>query len=349
MRSSITVAVAAALCSALAGAALTKKFTTKEGVSYTYDFSPAAKSYGSTKPTFFFFHGFPSTRHDWAQQVAALEAAGFGVLAPDLLGFGESDRPDPNNLAAYRWSVVSGHMAQLIDNEGLGKVIGVSHDWGTTAMARAYNYHPEKFSKLVFMSVGYSYPAGFIDIDAVNARTLAATGLAQYGYWYFVNHFTAPDVIGSHLESFYTSTYAANSTTQGRDSAHIGALRAWLNANKIGPLAAWDTEAHKRDWLRQFSKPGAIAASVNPYRRALAGTDFADDVAMPAANKLINVPVTIIGGSLDTVTPGVQMRPVTEPFARNGLTEHQLKGGHWLGFENAAEVNAILAKVGSQA
>ncbi|KAH7024614.1 Alpha/Beta hydrolase protein [Microdochium trichocladiopsis] len=348
MRSSIALAGAAiaALSSALACATSTKQFTTSGGVSYTYEYSPATDYNGTSKPTFLFFHGFPSTRRDWAPQLAALEKAGFGVLAPDLLGFGESDKPDPNNLSAYRWSVVSDHMAELLDAEGLGQVIGVGHDWGATAMARAYNYHPDRFSKLVFMSVGYVHPTGFIDIDAINAQTLAATGLAQCGYWYFFNHFTATDLISNHLESFYSAVYAANSTTQNRDVGHIGAARARLEANRTIPLAPWDTEAHKQDWLSQFSKPGAVAPSLNPYRRALTGTDVPDDNAVPEVNKLLNVPVTIIGGSLDTITPGAVMRVVTEPFAMRGLEEYQLQGGHWLGWENADEVNAILSKAG---
>lgn len=184
----------AGLSSAPAAATAAKQFTTSDGVSYTYDYSPAADP---AKPTFFFFHGFPSTRRDWSPQVAALKAAGSGVLAPDMLGYGDSDKPD--NLSAYKWSVGSNHIAELIDAEGLEQVIGLGHDWGTGAMARAYNYHPDKFSQLVFISVGYMYPAGFMDIDAINAQSLAATGFAQYGYWYFFNHFTAPDVISSHV------------------------------------------------------------------------------------------------------------------------------------------------------
>ncbi|KAJ1323578.1 lipid-phosphate phosphatase-like protein [Microdochium nivale] len=354
MRSSLTLAgaILAALGPAVAAAATTKQFTTSDGVSYTYDHSPAADP---ARPTFFLFHGFPSTRHDWAPQVTALEAAGFGVLAPDMLGSGGSDKPDPADLSAYRWSVVSDHMAELIDAAGVRpgqRVIGVGHDWGTSAMARAYNYHPARFSHLVFMSAAYTYPGGFLDVDAVNARALAATGLVPGGYWYFFNHYTAPDVISSHLESFYSLIYTANSSTQNRDFAHLGAARAWLTADKIGPLAAWDTEAHRDEWLRQFRQPGAVAGSLNTYRRVFAGTDVADNLdpaIMPEENKLLNVPVTIIGGTLDTITPGAGMRAQMQRFARARLDEYQLQGGHWLGLENAEEVNAILLRIGGGA
>ena len=55
-------------------------------------------------------------------------AAGYGVLAPDLLGYGDTDKPE--GLEAYRMKRMCGHMVEILGHEGLqGKVIGVAHDW----------------------------------------------------------------------------------------------------------------------------------------------------------------------------------------------------------------------------
>ncbi|KXJ88048.1 Alpha/Beta hydrolase protein [Microdochium bolleyi] len=330
----------------------TKHFTTADGTTYAYEHAPASSATGDDgadrKPTFLFFHGFPSTRHDWAPQITALSAAGLGVIAPDMLGFGDSDKPDPqgDGLSAYRWRRMAGHMDELLGSEGLTSVIGVGHDWGAGALARTYNYHPERFSRLVFMSVGYFPPGGYLDIDAINAGTLAATGTTQYGYWYFLSHFSAPDIIGAHLESFYSTLYTPSNATQASDFGHIGAARARLLANTISPLATWDTEAHRDQWLEYFRRPGAVAAALNPYRRTFAGTDVAEEDAVPDERKPLDVPVTLIGGTQDTVTPGAQMRMFTEPWAKQGVEEFQLDAGHWLGLEKADEVSEILLKVG---
>lgn len=204
MRTSFSLAAAAVM----AGVALaidTKTFTTSDGTRYTYDVQAAVTvddgATNTTKPTFLFFHGYPSSRHDWAAQAEALTAAGYGVVVPDLLGFGDSDKPTPSDLSLYTWRRQSGHIGELLDAEGLDKVVGVGHDWGTSALGRAYNYNSNRFSRLVFMSVGYLYPQGFIDVDAFNAQVLALTGgqLAQYGYWYFFNHFSAVDLIETHV------------------------------------------------------------------------------------------------------------------------------------------------------
>lgn len=357
MRSSLNLALAALVgIPSVLAALTTKEFTTADGTRYTFDVSPAVTvddgATNTTKPTFLFFHGFPSTRHDWAAQAAALSDAGFGVVVPDLLGFGDSDKPDPTDLSLYTWRRQSGHISELLESEKVDKVIGVGHDWGTSALGRAYNYFPAKFSHLVFLSVGYLYPSGFIDVDAFNAQTLLASQgtLAQYGYWYFFNHFSTVALIESHLESFYSAAYTPDASSQGAELAHLGAARAWLNANKTMPLASWDSESHKATWFQKYSAPGAVEASLNPYRRAMRGFDVDDDnnaIALEA--KTLNVPVTLIGGTQDTISPVAQMSMLTAPVATAGIQEFQLDAGHWVAIEQAAAVNDILSQLGVNA
>jgi hypothetical protein len=64
----------------------TKSLTTNSGHTYVYDFVPASNT---SKPTLFLLHGYPASRHDWEHQIAALNAEGYGIVAPDLLGFGQ--------------------------------------------------------------------------------------------------------------------------------------------------------------------------------------------------------------------------------------------------------------------
>ena len=56
-----------------------------------------------------------------------LKEAGYGVVAPDLLGYGDTDKP--RGLEAYKMKRMSGHITEILDIEGLKKVIGVAHDW----------------------------------------------------------------------------------------------------------------------------------------------------------------------------------------------------------------------------
>ena len=79
------------------------------------------------RPTFLLLHGFPSSSWDWRHQISQLSRAGYGVLVPDLLGYGDTDKP--TELQAYSMKRMSGHVAEILRKQGLRKVIGVGHDW----------------------------------------------------------------------------------------------------------------------------------------------------------------------------------------------------------------------------
>lgn len=95
-----------------------------DGTKYSYIHIPAADS---DKPTFLLLHGFPSTRYDWRHVVPLLKEHDYGVLAPDLLGYGDSDKP--TDVEAYSLKRMTDHIVELIAIEGLEQVIGVGHDW----------------------------------------------------------------------------------------------------------------------------------------------------------------------------------------------------------------------------
>lgn len=170
----------------------TKQFTTSDDTLYTYDFVPAEDS----QPTIFFVHGFPSGRQDWHRQIENLTAAGFGIVAPDCLGYGDTDAP--LEVGAYNLKRLAGHLDALLKSENLETVVGVGHDWGVTVLSNTAVYHPDRFEKLVFMNVPYNPPGPF-DIDAINAETLRTTGYTRFGYWYFFNAFDAVDVLSEHV------------------------------------------------------------------------------------------------------------------------------------------------------
>lgn len=95
----------------------------EDGIKYAYIHIPAT----SSKPTFLLLHGFPSSSYDWRYQVSHLKERGYGVLVPDLLGYGDTDKP--KELERYKKKNMSADLIQILNYEKLGKVIGVGHDW----------------------------------------------------------------------------------------------------------------------------------------------------------------------------------------------------------------------------
>ncbi len=100
-----------------------KTLAIENGPTYAYYYT-AAKEH---KLTYLILHGFPGSAVDFRYQVADLTAAGYGVLVPDMLGYGGTDKPTA--VEEYAQSKMSSHIAKILDHEGLKQVIGVGHDW----------------------------------------------------------------------------------------------------------------------------------------------------------------------------------------------------------------------------
>ena len=80
----------------------------------------------SEKPTILFLHGFPSSSFDWRRQFDYFASRGYGVLAPDLLGFGGTDKP--NDAEAYTLKKQVNEVSELLDCVGVKELVGVGHD-----------------------------------------------------------------------------------------------------------------------------------------------------------------------------------------------------------------------------
>lgn len=100
-----------------------KLLEVQDGTKYAYVYVPATDS----KPTFLLLHGFPSSSYDWRHQIKSLTELGFGVLAPDLLGYGDTDRP--TEIEKYKFKKMTADVVDILDEESLKTVIGVAHDW----------------------------------------------------------------------------------------------------------------------------------------------------------------------------------------------------------------------------
>jgi len=98
-------------------------------------------------------HGFPDSADLWRNQVPALVDAGFRVIAPDLRGFGESDKPD--SVDAYLMPNLMMDVTGIMDALGVGRAHVVGHDWGSVLAWMTAAFMPDRVERLVAMSVGH--------------------------------------------------------------------------------------------------------------------------------------------------------------------------------------------------
>ncbi|GAB3410048.1 alpha/beta fold hydrolase [Flindersiella endophytica] len=102
-------------------------------------------------------HGWPDTHALWRRQVPALNAAGYRTIAPDLRGFGASDKPD--DVSGYGLLQVVGDLLGLLDRLDIPRANVVGHDWGGAIGCMLAAMAPGRVSSLTCLSVGH--PAAF--------------------------------------------------------------------------------------------------------------------------------------------------------------------------------------------
>ena len=79
-------------------------------------------------PLVVLLHGFPEFWYSWRHQLVALADAGYRVVAPDLRGYGRSDKP--RGIDAYQIETLADDVAHLIEALGAQRASVVGHDWG---------------------------------------------------------------------------------------------------------------------------------------------------------------------------------------------------------------------------
>lgn len=98
-------------------------------------------------------HGFPDTARLWRNQIPALVEAGYRVIAPDIRGYGKSDKPP--SVDDYAIGVVAGDMIEVLDDAGIERCHVVGHDWGGALSWYLAITRPDRVKSLVALSVGH--------------------------------------------------------------------------------------------------------------------------------------------------------------------------------------------------
>jgi len=102
-------------------------------------------------PLVLLLHGFPQFWWTWRTQLSDLAAAGFHVVAPDLRGYGASDKPP----RGYDLPTLSADVAALVRALGERDAVVVGHDWGGLLAWTTAALHPRSVRRLVILSMAH--------------------------------------------------------------------------------------------------------------------------------------------------------------------------------------------------
>ena len=201
-------------------------------------------------------HGEPSWSFLYRRMIPVLLDVGLRVVAPDLVGFGRSDKPA--ELSDYSYARhVEWMRSAVLDELGLTGITLVGQDWGGLIGLRLVAEHPERFARVVVANTGL--PTGDVPMsDAFLAWQQFAQTAPRFEVGRIVSNGTVgdlpPGVVAAYDAPFPDVSYKAGARafpglvpTRPDDPASGANRAAWES------LARWD-----RPFLTAFSDQDPI-------------------------------------------------------------------------------------------
>jgi pimeloyl-ACP methyl ester carboxylesterase len=252
-------------------------------------------------------HGFPEIGHSWRHQLPALAAAGFHAVAPDLRGYGGSDRPTA--VDAYAAPKLVGDIAGLIRALGHESAHVVGHDWGGGLAWGLAGNMPAMVRSLTILNA----PVG-----PVSARLRREDPAQRAKSWYMLL-FQFPGV----AEAWLSADDFANLRQFVFDTAAPGTF----------------PEEEREVFVDALRRDGALTAALNYYRANMPPASWLRDPPDPPP---VPSPTMIIWGEADAYMDPVLLErsaaTVTGP-----LRIERLPGvSHWVQQEAPDRVNELL-------
>jgi len=220
-------------------------------------------------PVLVLLHGWPQTWYEWRKVIPPL-ARRFTVIAPDLRGLGDSERP----AAGYDKRTIASDVRALLAGLGIGRIGLVAHDWGVSvAYFLAYD-NPGLVDRLLVLDMypGIARPGASLDLAAARK------------FWHIVFHAGRPELAARIVS---------------RD------VEGYLSHFFLSPDYTCDPSAFTpediAEYVRCYSAPGALRAGFEYYRAGLE-----EDLAnLAGCTRKLEMPVRAFGSSalLGDVTP----------------------------------------------
>jgi epoxide hydrolase 4 len=253
-------------------------------------------------PLMLMLHGFPEFWYSWRHQIPEF-AADYKVVAVDLRGYNDSDKP--NQQSAYSMDEFVKDVKGVIQGLGYEKCVLVGHDWGgAIAWNFAYEY-PAMVEQLIILNL--PHPVKF----AQGFRTLQQ--LLRSYYIFFFQLPLIPELL-----------------IQMGDYQPIEMAFKGMAINKSAFTKA-DIDAYKN----AAAKRGALTAMLNYYRNVFRLIFLNQNWG------ILEVPTLMIWGEKDTAL-GKELTYGTEAYVRDFQIKYIPNCSHWVQQEEPELVNQYM-------
>lgn len=268
---------------------------------------------GSGSPVLL-LHGYPQCNLIWHKITGALSAT-HRVLAPDLRGYGESDKPDASNEdhSIYCKRTTASDVVELADRVGLDRFHVVGHDRGARVGHRLALDHPDRVISLVSLDVMPSQAA----FDAMDSQLAYA-----WFHWHLMRQpYPLPEtLIGNSAEAYFDFLMERWCATDGAIDDELYAI-----------------------YKSYFCRPDCVHATCAEYRSVV--LDLEHDET--DRGRKLSCPVAVYWGANTTKRPGWQTGKGLDMVAAWRDRAHSVEGqglycGHFIPEEKPEELSSLL-------
>ena len=291
-------------------------------------------------PLVLFIHGFPELSLSWRAQVEAFAAAGYHAVAPDMRGYGGTDKPA--DTSAYSILNLVGDMVDLVHALGKTECIVVGHDWGAPIAWHCALLRPDLFRAVAGLSVPFQPRRASGPPTVAMAAISKRAGLGDL----YISRFQAPE---AHHEfdsdparALRKGFYAYDGATPDRRQS-TGFLDEGVSFLSVVPddadLPPWMSDAHFADYTAAFAA-GGFKAPIDWYRCL----DLNWSLTAFIQEARIRQPSLFIVGERDPVRHYAGAHEATlKDWLIDLRGQHVLAdAGHWLQQERPDQVNDLL-------
>lgn len=291
-------------------------------------------------PLVILVHGWPESWYSWRHQLRALADAGYHAVAPDMRGYGKSDKPAA--VESYDIHHVAADLVGIVDAMGENSATLIGHDWGAIITWQAMLLHPKRFNALVAMSVPYS-GRGPVSIVEGLRQSLRDN-------FYYILYFQEPGVAEKEFDAdpraILSRLYLSPDSPREKPviTDRKRAAGGWIP--RLGApkgLPSWLTQGDLDYYVREYTEAG-FRGGINYYRNFHRNWETTPELS----GVKVSQPVLFIAGEKDTVIRGATAEALT---ASMQTSVADLRGviifpntGHWVQQERPAETNAAMLK-----
>lgn len=287
-------------------------------------------------PLVLLLHGFPESWYSWRHQFAPLAAAGYHAVAPDMRGYGKSDRPDA--IDAYNQVEVVNDIIGLIDALGYETAVVIGHDWGAPTAWSCALHHPRQVTAVGALSVPFMPRSPVPPLDAMREMFK--------GQFFYQLYFQEPGIAEAEFERDIR-TALRKFLVMGAGETDLTGLPAKAPEDDLlsglpdpVTLPAWLTEADLDFYTAEFTRSG-FRGPLNYYRNHNLTWELT-----AGAPDTISQPAMFMAGASDGVIlmagEALEAMPGRVPDLR--INELIPKIGHWTQQEAPEAVNDALRR-----